>query len=78
MQVIGYSNFYYDAQRSGTLPDNDVSWLGNSLTTETGPLGRAMTGGWYEGGAGYQTKITIPTAFTVAMLAWGLTGCDSL
>lgn len=44
-EVTQMSNFYYAAQKVGTLPNNNpVAWRGNALLGETGPLGRDMTG----------------------------------
>ena len=38
-QAVYMSNFYYNAQRVGTLPlDNSVPWRSNALTYETGAL----------------------------------------
>lgn len=53
---------------------NQVGWVKSSLTQEAtaGPLGRDMSGGWLTGGQAFATKNTIPSAFTVAMLAWSL------
>ena len=43
--VAKMSTFYYDAQRVGDLPAaNQVSWRGDALIGQTGPLDRDMTG----------------------------------
>lgn len=77
LQVLNSINFYYQANRVGSLPQatlNEVPWIQSSLLQEAtaGPLQRDVSGGWLTGGAAYSTKATIPTAFTVAMLAWSL------
>ena len=76
-QVLGYSYQFYDAERLGQLPANgSVAWRGPSLLYERGParlgFGANLTGGWEAGGLAGTLKLTMPTAFTVAMLAWGL------
>lgn len=37
-----------------------------------GPYGNDLTGGWLNGGPAGNLKMTMPTAFTVSLLAWGL------
>ena len=40
-EAVYASNFFYNAQRVGTLPlDNSVPWRSNALTYETGALGQ--------------------------------------
>ena len=80
VQAITNVNFFYNAQQVGSLPQstlNEISWIKSSLPQEAtaGPLGRDMSGGWLTGGAAYSVKATIPTAFTVVMLAWSLIRC---
>lgn len=70
---MNYSNFYLDAQKVGTLPvDNPVTWRSDALTNELGPLDRDITGGYLQGGPAGNLKMTHPTAFSIALLAWGL------
>lgn len=76
-QVINNINFYYDAQKVGSLPNSvlgNVNWLRSSLSQEltSGPLGRDVSGGWLTGGQAFSTKEVIPTAFSVTMMAWSL------
>lgn len=83
LQVINNVNFYYDAQKVGTLPNSvlsTVNWIRSSLSQEAaaGPLGRDVSGGWLTGGAAFSTKNTIPTAFAVSMMAWSLLRYDIL
>ena len=67
---------FYDAERVGVLPpDFRIPWRGDSLVYEIGPqsLGFGnVTGGWMGGGNSGTVKNTIPTAMSVAMIAWGL------
>lgn len=68
-QVTQMSNFYYAAQKVGTLPNNNpVAWRGNALLGETGPLGRDMTGA---GSAGHtlhaSMRALLPEALHVLM-----------
>ncbi len=70
MQAINNVNFYFNANRVGTLPQstlNEVPWIKSSLAQEAtaGPGGRDLSGGWLSGGAAYSTKATVPTAFAV-------------
>ena len=37
-----------------------------------GPHGSDLTGGWLTGGPAGNLKMTMPTAFTVSLLSWGL------
>ena len=74
---MNYSNFYLDAQKVGTLPvDNPVTWRSDAFVSgasqEIGPLDRDITGGYLQGGAAGNLKMTHPTAFSIALLAWGL------
>ena len=80
LQVINQVNFFYNAQKVGTLPaavTNEVSWIQSSLSQEAtaGPAGRDVSGGWVTGGDAFSTKATIPTAFTVSLMAWSLIRC---
>ena len=71
--ALNYSNFFLDAQKVGTLPvDNPVTWRSDAMTYELGPLDRDITGGYLQGGPAGNLKMTHPTAFGIALLAWGL------
>ena len=71
--AMNHSNFYLDAQKVGTLPaDNPVIWRNDAMTSEVGPLDRDITGGYLQGGPAGNLKMTHPTAFSIALLAWGL------
>ena len=44
------SILFYEAQRSGDLPDdNRVSWRGDSALGDSGDSEEDLTGGWYDG-----------------------------
>ncbi|MEY9210813.1 glycoside hydrolase family 9 protein [Thermobifida halotolerans] len=69
-EALQKSMFFYEAQRSGALPDdNRVSWRGDSGLTDGADVGLDLTGGWYD--AGDHVKFGFPMAFTTTMLAWG-------
>lgn len=74
--ILGQNFEFYNAERLGKLPaDNRIPWRGDSLLYEIGPrsLGFGnVTGGWMGGGNAGTIKNTIPTAMSVAMLAWGM------
>ena len=76
-QVLGYSYDFYNAERLGAVAANSTApWRGPALLYERGPaalgFGPSLAGGWETGGQAGALKLTLPTAFTVAMLAWGL------
>ena len=49
-EVIGKSILFYEAQRSGNLPDdNRVSWRGDSALADGQEHGLDLRGGWYDG-----------------------------
>ena len=69
-EALQKSLFFYEAQRSGELPDNNrVSWRGDSALDDGADVGKDLTGGWYD--AGDHVKFGLPMAFTSTMLAWG-------
>ncbi|WP_123371944.1 glycoside hydrolase family 9 protein [Cellulomonas sp. PhB150] len=69
-EALQKSMFFYDAQRSGDLPDDfRVSWRADSGMTDGADVGKDLTGGWYD--AGDHVKFGLPMAFTSTMLAWG-------
>lgn len=44
------SILFYEAQRSGKLPDsNRIPWRGDSSLLDAGNNGEDLTGGWYDG-----------------------------
>ncbi|CAL5228455.1 g11593 [Coccomyxa viridis] len=72
--AAGNGLLFYNANAVGQLPaNNPIPWRGNALLYEKAPkLGfEDLTGGWLQGGVAGDLKLTMPTAFTVSMLAWG-------
>lgn len=78
-EVLRKSILFYEAQRSGALPeDNRVPWRGDSALDDSGvyaPNGATMvvddlTGGWYT--AGNNMKFHFPLAASTTFLAWGM------
>ena len=48
--VLMKSILFYEAQRSGKLPDNNrIPWRGDSALQDQGLNGEDLTGGWYDG-----------------------------
>ena len=48
--VLMKSILFYEAQRSGKLPDNNrIPWRGDSALQDHGDNGEDLTGGWYDG-----------------------------
>lgn len=69
-EALQKSMFFYECQRSGTLPaSNRVTWRANSAMTDGSDVGHDLTGGWYD--AGDHVKFNFPMAFSATMLAWG-------
>ncbi|MFH8760531.1 glycoside hydrolase family 9 protein [Streptomyces atroolivaceus] len=69
-EALQKSLFFYDAQRSGKLPeDNRVSWRGDSGMDDGKDVGLDLTGGWYD--AGDHVKFGLPMAYSATVLAWG-------
>ncbi len=63
--------FFYEANRSGDLPDNYiVRWRGDSAMTDGQDVGLDLTGGYYD--AGDHVKFGLPMASSLTTLAWGL------
>ena len=49
-EVLHKSILFYEAQRSGDLPDNNrVPWRHDSALGDKGNNGEDLTGGWYDG-----------------------------
>ena len=48
-KAMSLSILFFDAQRSGHLPDNNpIKWRGDSATNDNGD-GHDLSGGWYDG-----------------------------
>jgi endoglucanase len=69
-EVLQKSMWFYEAQRSGKLPENNrVEWRGSSATSDGSDVGHDLSGGWYD--AGDNMKFNFPMASSVTLLAWG-------
>ena len=75
-QLMGMSYKFYAAERVGPLPGNyTIPWRGSAYLQEANTKVAGftnMTGGFMTGGNAGTLKMTIPTAFTLSMLAWGM------
>ncbi len=64
------SLLFYEAQRSGKLPDNNrIYWRHDSMTNAGYDVGVDLTGGYYD--AGDNVKFNFPQAGTLTLIAWG-------
>jgi hypothetical protein len=62
--------FFYEAQRSGDLPENGpVDWRGDSALNDGKDVGVDLTGGYWD--AGDHVKFGFPMAGSMTLLAWG-------
>merc|ERR1719499_2664744 len=69
-EVLRLSNLFYEAQRSGKLPeDNRVPWRGDSSLGDVGNNGEDLTGGYHD--AGDYVKFGLPMASAMTVLAYG-------
>ncbi|XP_065337461.1 endoglucanase E-4-like [Cloeon dipterum] len=69
--VIHNSLLFYEAQRSGLLPeDNRIRWRNDSCVRDRGNGFESLIGGYYTNGR--TLKFTFPTAATMTVLAWGI------
>lgn len=70
VKLLNYSMLFYEAQRSGKLPDNNrIPWRKDSALTDGEDNGVSLTEGYYD--AGNYLKFTVPLAYTLTMLSWG-------
>lgn len=69
-EALQKSLFFYDAQRSGRLPENfRVGWRGDSALEDGRDAGIDLSGGYYDAGDG--VKFALPMASAMTLLAWG-------
>jgi len=69
-EALQKSLFFYDAQRSGVMPDNfRINWKGDSALDDGKDVGVDLTGGFYD--AGDHVKFGLPMMSTITMLCWG-------
>ncbi len=70
-EVLQKSIYFYEAQRSGKLPQNNrVEWRGDSGLKDGADHNIDLTGGWYD--AGDHIKFGFPMASAATLLAWGV------
>ncbi|KAF9534159.1 glycoside hydrolase family 9 protein [Crepidotus variabilis] len=70
--LLGNLLYFYDEQRSGTLPStNRVPWRNDSLIDEGRDQGMDLSGGYYD--AGDYSKFTFPLSFALMSICWGAT-----
>jgi len=66
---IGLSLLFYEAQRSGKLPENNrIYWRFDSMLDAGADNNVDLTGGYYD--AGDNVKFNFPAASTLTLLAW--------
>ncbi|XP_043788423.1 endoglucanase E-4-like [Apis laboriosa] len=69
-RVLELSLLFYEAQRSGKLPENNrIPWRRDSALEDRGLNGEDLTGGYYD--AGDFVKFGFTMASTTTLLAWG-------
>jgi len=69
-EALQKSLYFYEAQRSGKLPEsNRVPWRGDSALDDGADAGVDLSGGYYD--AGDHVKFGLPMASALTMLAWG-------
>ncbi|XP_077288531.1 endoglucanase E-4-like isoform X2 [Arctopsyche grandis] len=70
-EALRMSLLFYEAQRSGKLPeDNRIPWRGDSALEDRGLNGEDLTGGYYD--AGDYVKFVWTQAAASTMIAWGI------
>lgn len=70
-EALQKSFLFYEAQRSGVLPnDNRIEWRGDSAVDDGADVGVDLSGGYYD--AGDHVKFGLPMAYTITMLSWGV------
>jgi endoglucanase len=69
-EALQKSLLFFEAQRSGKLPDNNrIEWRDDSALNDGKDVGRDLSGGYYD--AGDHVKFGLPMASNLTMLAWG-------
>lgn len=59
LQALQYSMSFFDAEKSGTLTANDITWRGNSALTDA-VNGSSLVGGFYDGANGMSSLVSKP------------------
>ncbi len=69
-EALQKSLLFYEAQRSGPLPDDSrIEWRGDSALDDGADVGVDLTGGYYD--AGDHVKFGFPMAASMTLLSWG-------
>lgn len=70
-QALSKSILFFEAQRSGYLPNNQrVKWRAHSGLNDGKASGVDLVGGYYD--AGDNVKFGLPMAFTITMMSWSI------
>lgn len=70
-ELLQKSILFYEAQRSGKLPEGSrLNWRGDSALEDGKDVGHDLTGGWYD--AGDHVKFGLPMAYSAAVLSWSV------
>lgn len=68
-QALALSLVFYEAQRSGRLPENNrVEWRGDAALADGQDVGIDLSGGYFDAGDGM--KFALPMASAMTLLAW--------
>ncbi|KAL1681683.1 glycoside hydrolase family 9 protein [Schizophyllum commune] len=68
--LLGDVLYFYEAQRSGKLPDtNRVEWRNDSALDDGEDVNLDLSGGYYD--AGDYIKATYPLSFSLMSICWG-------
>ncbi|CAG8686309.1 12751_t:CDS:2, partial [Cetraspora pellucida] len=69
-KLLAYSLYFYEAQRSGILPQNNrVSWRHNSALDDGKDRAVNLSAGYYD--AGDYVKFTLPLSWSLSLISWG-------
>jgi endoglucanase len=70
-EALQKSYLFYEAQRSGDLPDNNrIDWRVDAALGDGSDVSKDLTGGYFD--AGDHVKFNFPMAYTMTMLGWGV------
>ncbi|XP_047958501.1 endoglucanase 9-like [Salvia hispanica] len=68
--ALAKSIIFFQGQRSGRLPPQEISWRRSSGLSDGSLAGVDLTGGYYD--AGDNVKFNLPMAYTTTMLSWSV------